>query len=325
MAASLLKVEVEASSDPSVSNRGTSSTGTLFDDPDADIILRSCDDLDYRVQKVFLVKSSPLLGGLIQDASDHSDAAPVGAMEALPVVQLSERGAILYHLLTFLLPVIPILPPTLEETMELLSVAQKYELNHALVHIRGSIALKDAPLVNKDNALHVYSLAQKYGLRREMVQAARITLKSPLTIEDLQGKLDLMPMDHLYELWKYHQRVQANLAGNISGFRGSGAYTTLKCRDGPFSFRTQTWIDDFLVSMVSNPSLFDLPEFQSALARHVCSNVVDSDGGIPIRKRGCSSCAYLPTQSTDKFWTALTTFVHANMEKVSLNHGDYVA
>jgi hypothetical protein len=238
MAASLLKVE--ASSDPSVSNRGTPSTKTLFDDPDADIILRSCDDLDFRVQKVFLVKSSPMLGRLIRDASPHYHAAPSGAMGALPVVQLSERGAILYHLLTFLFPITPVLPPTLEETMELLSVAQKYELNHTLVHIRGSISLKKVPLVNRDNALHVYSLAQKYSLRQEMVQAARITLKSPLTIEYLQGKLDLMRMDHLYELWKYHRTVRANLTGSINEFRGSGAYTMLKCRDDTSPSETQT-------------------------------------------------------------------------------------
>jgi len=310
-------LEQASSSESSVSDRGTSSTETLFDDPDADIILRSRDDLDCRVQKVFLVKSSPLLNGLIQAASDHS-AAHVGAREALPIVRLSERGTILHNLLTFLLPVTPVLPLTLEETMELLSVAQKYEMSHALDHIRGSVALKDPPLVRKDNALRVYSLAQKYGLRREVVQAARITLKSTLTIEDLQGKLDLMPGDNLYELWGYHQRVQANLARNINEFRGSAAYTMLKCLDdGATPVKTRTWIDHFVVSMTSKPSLFDLPEFQSALAQHVCH--------VPPVKRGCLSCAYLSIQTIDKFWMGLTTFVHANMEKVGLRHDDYVA
>jgi hypothetical protein len=253
---------------------------------------------------VFLVKSSPLLNGLIKTASD----APVGAGEALPVVRLLERGAILYNLLTFLLPVTPVLPPTLEETMELLSVAQKYEMSHALVHIRGSVALKDPPFVNKDNALHVYSLAQKYGLRREVIQAARVTLESTLTIEHLQDKLDLMPSDDLYEPWGYHQRVRANLARDIKEFKKSGAYTMLKCRDGASPFQTRTWIDDFIVSMTLDPSLFCLPEFHTALARHVC-NVTDNG----TAKHGCSSCAYLPIHTIDKFWMALTTFVHANI------------
>jgi hypothetical protein len=80
--------------------------------------------------------------------------------------------------------------------------------------------------------------------------------------------------------------------------------------------------------MASNLSLFDLPEFQNALARHLC-NAVDGGTGRhwhqPIRKHWCSSCANLPTQSIEKFWVALTTFVHTNMEEVSLDHGDYIA
>ena len=189
-------------------------------------------------------------------------------------------------------------------------------MSHALVHIRGSVALKDPPFMNKDNALHIYSLAQKYGLRREVIQAARVTLKSTLTIEHLQDKLDLMPSDDLYELWRYHQRVRANLARNIKEFKESGAYTILQCLN---RFRTRTWIDDFIVSMTLDPSLFCLPEFHTALARHVC-NVTDNR----TAKHGCSSCAYLPIHTLDKFWTALTTFVHANMEMVSLNHDGYI-
>jgi len=113
MATSLLE---QAPSKPSVSDRGTYSTESLSDDPDADIILRSRDDLDYRVRCVFLVKSSRLLNGLIQAASDHSETAPVGAREALPLFScLKEaRSFIFYHILT---SVTPVLPPTLKEIM----------------------------------------------------------------------------------------------------------------------------------------------------------------------------------------------------------------
>jgi len=163
----------------SVSNRDTSSTENHADYPDADIVLRSSDSQDFQVQKLFILKSSPILNKLIQATSDLSDnTIPVHAETLLLVVQLSEDGTILSSLLTFLLPMLPILPPTLEETIELLSVAQKYEMSHVLVHICGSVTLKDPPLINKSNALYIYSLAQKYGLRQEMVRAARVTLKS---------------------------------------------------------------------------------------------------------------------------------------------------
>ena len=41
----------------------------LFDDPDADIIIRSCDSQEFGVLKFYLIKSSPVLKGSIQDAA----------------------------------------------------------------------------------------------------------------------------------------------------------------------------------------------------------------------------------------------------------------
>jgi len=303
----------------SASNR---STEKLINDPDADITLRSSDDLDFRVQKLFIIKSSPILNRIIQAASDHGKVAPPGDREHPPVVQIPERGATLYNLFTFLLPMTPVLPSTVEETMELLSVTQKYEMSHVLVHIRGSISLNDPPLINKNNALRVYSLAQKYRLRQEMVQAARITLKSTLTIESLEGKLDVMPGDHLYELWRYHQRVKDNLMADVDRFRDSDALSALRSLDClVLSSDIPKWIDDYIVSVASDPSLFDLTEFQTALARHVSNR-----GGNGMVKDGCSYCAYIPGQEIDEFWMALTTFVHANMEMVSIiGHVDYIA
>jgi hypothetical protein len=299
--------------------RDKSSTKVVINYPDADIILRSSDSSDFRLQKLFITKSSSPLNGRIQAASRLSDANPG---KSLPVVHLSETSRILHSLLTFVLPLSPTLPSTLEETMELLSVAQKYEMSHVLVHIRGSVALKDPPFINKTNAPRVYSLAQKYGLYREMVQAARITLKSTLTIENLQDRLslDLMSGDHLHELWKYHQRVQANLVKNVTEFIGSDACTALNgvgCVNIS-SFKIPKWIEGYIVSTASAPSMFDFTEFQSALARHA-SGTSSTTGG-----RGCSFCANLPEEKIDEYWMTLSTFVHKNMEIVSIILMDHV-
>jgi hypothetical protein len=53
-------------------------------------------------------------------------------------------------------------------------------------------------------ALHIYALAQKYGLRLEALQTARTILNYPMTIEDFDDKLDIISGASLYELWKYH-------------------------------------------------------------------------------------------------------------------------
>jgi hypothetical protein len=155
-----------------------------------------------------------------------------------------------------------------------------------------------------------------------MVQAARITLKSTLTIESLEGKLDVMPGDHLYELWRYHQRVKDNLVANVHGFRNSDALIALRSLACfARSSDIPKWIDDYIVSVASDPSLFDLTKFQTALARHV-----SKWGDNGTEKDGCSYCTFISGQKIDEFWVALTTFVHANMEMVSIiGHVDYIA
>jgi len=295
----------------------TSSMEKPFDYPDADISLRSSDSRDFRVPKLFIIKSSPVLKKLIQAVSDLPVVAlPANTGTPLPVVHMSESGAILHSLLTFILPMPPVLPATVEETIELLSAAKRYKMSHILVHIRGSVALQHPPLICKSNALHVYSLAQKYGLRSEVVQAARLTLKSTLTIESLEGKLDVMHGDQLHILWRYHQNFQGKLVRKMNRFRGSDAYGVLnglKCVALTLS-GIPKWIDDYLCFMAWNPSSFNLFYFQSALARHVGA----ADDGTQ-RKR-CSFCTCLPEESIDKFWAALTTFVEEIMELVSKAH-----
>jgi hypothetical protein len=213
-------------------------TTRLLDYQDADVVLQSCDLHDFCVQKVFLSKSSSKFDSLIKAASCLSEATnPLAGDETpLPVVHLPEGSKIISYLLSFILPIPPVLPPTLEEILELLSVVQKYDLLHVLVHIQCSIALKEPPLINKTNSLHVYSLARTYCLNQEMVQAAHITLRSTLTIESIQDNLDLMPAaDHLHELWRYHQRVKASLMGTVGEFRLLGACAAFGgCVLGPY-------------------------------------------------------------------------------------------
>jgi hypothetical protein len=244
----------------------------VLDYPDADIILCSRDSQEFRVLRMYITKSSPVLGELIKAASNPSDT-PVSADAAtpLPAVQLPDSGALLSTLLTFIFPVPPVLPPTVEEIMELLSVAQKYEMNSVLAHIRGSVALLDPPFIRPENAFRVYFLAQKYGLRREATRAARITIQVSLTIEDLEDKLDVMPGSFLYELWKYHQGVRTHLATDLNCFRMSGACNTLKglgCVSHASS-GIPHWVDGYIGSIIEAPSSFEPTVFQMVMGRHV--------------------------------------------------------
>ncbi|KAI9441847.1 hypothetical protein H4582DRAFT_1935393 [Lactarius indigo] len=281
------------------------SSKVLFDYPNADVVLRSRDSQTFRVLKLYLIKSSTVLGDLIQAETDTSDTSNSESTQTrLPEVQLPESSAILSSLLTFIFPVNPVLPSTLRETMELLSVAQEYEMGSVLTHIRGSLSRKQPFFIGPENAFLAYSLAQRYRLQEEATQAARLTLKSTLTIESLEDKLAIMSGAYLYQLWKYHQRVQAQLKLNLPS---SGACAMLKGFNCSQSAKNGSpyWIESYIWSIIDHPSRFDSIEFQMALARHTA-------GSGTTR---CSSCLLIPVENMRTFWTNLAATVYRCMDE----------
>ena len=277
----------------------------LFEFPGADIILRSRDSHHFRVPKSYIVNCSLVLNELIRGASNPPDDSH--GEVSLPMVQLPERGEILHSLFTFIFPVTPLIPPTAEKAMELLSVAKRYQMDSILAHIRGIIARQNPPPTQRDAALHAYSLAQKYGLHEEALQAAQAILKYPMNIQDLEDKLDIMPGAALYELWNYYAKVLPILVSDLTEFRMSGArgtLTGLSCVEFGSS-QIPRWLDDYIESIGHAPNLFDFLEFNTTLARHV-------------RDNNPCACASIPSQTIRKFWEALTSVFRGSLEEVSV-------
>jgi hypothetical protein len=274
----------------------------LFDYAGADIVLRSQDCYHFRVQKTSIANSSSILGEVTLE--DANAEAP------LPVVQLPESGEIVHCLLTFIFPVTVLVPSTPEKIMELLSVAQKYQMGSVLTHIRDRIARHHPLPTRLKPALRIYALAQKYKLRPEALQTARTILNYPMTIEDLDDKLDIIPGASLYELWKYRERVLAILASDLTEFRASGArgtITSLRCIELS-SFQIPSWLDDYVESIGKNPNLFDPAEFNIAMARHIKEYA---------NRPGCE-CASMASQTLREFLESLAAVVHDSFEKVRM-------
>ena len=283
----------------------------LFEYPVADVILRSHDDHHLCVPKSYLVHCSPVLDELIRNASNPPDEARGNT--PLPVVQLPESGAVLHSLLTFIFPSTPLVPSTTEEAMELLSVAQKYQMVSVLAYMRYHIVQQNPPSTQRDDVLHSYTLAQKYGLHQEALQAAQTMLmKYPMNIETLEDKLDVMPGASLYELWNYYGKARDILAENLTAFKVSGAGLAstlrrrLRCADLS-STEIPSWIDDYIASIGEAPDHFDLIRFNTALARHM---------GDKARNDDCT-CIFISGQTMRNFWESLTSVVHGSLKKVS--------
>jgi hypothetical protein len=283
-------------------------TNVPFDYPGADIILRSQDSHHFQVLKTFITNNSPILGELIRKTLDSQGDANAGV--SLPVVQLPDSGKILHCLLTFILPVIPVIPSTHEEVMELLSVAQKYQMGTVLVHIRGSIARQNPLPTHLEPALRIYFLAQKYGLRPEALQTARNILQHPMTVENFDNMLDFMPGASLYELLKYYESVRAILTSDLTEFRGSvaqGTIRSIQCTPRSCS-RIPSWIDDYIKSIGRTPNLFDLVEFNSAMSSHISATAA---------AKTCD-CASISSKTIRNFWDALASVVHGSYDRVSV-------
>jgi hypothetical protein len=281
---------------------------SLFNYPGSDIVLRSRDSYNFPLPKLYIVICSPVLRNLIESVSNTSDV-PNGE-ESLPVVNMPESKETLYNLLTFIFPVTSALPPTADKIMELLAVAQKYEMNSIVSQIRGAIYLQDSPFLRLETAFHVYFLAQQHGLHHEAVQAARVTLRFPMTIEGLGDKLDFPGTTgaYLHELWKYHGHVRSELKSALLELMNSGLPDEVKrltCDRRDDDASPPQWLHDYINSVAETPHLFDLTEFETAWAQHVQS----------VSRLVCS-CTGIHSQVRRSFWEALTAVVHRTIEKV---------
>ena len=284
-----------------------------FNHPGSDVVLRSQDSYRFPLPKIFIVICSPVLRDLIESVSNTSDV-PNGE-EHLPIINLPESKETLYNLLTFIFPVTPVLPTTAEKIMELLAVAQKYEMNSVVSHIRGTVTLRDPPFLRLETAFHIYFLAQQYGLHREVVQAARVTLRFPMTLDGLGDKLDFPGMTgvHLHELWKYHEQVRSELRSALPEFRDSGlpdVVKNLRCTSSSYGTSLPQWFYGpygYMDIIAECPYLFDVTEFENALARHVQTYGAS---------HGVCSCAGITSQVKRTFWEALTAVVQRTLEKV---------
>jgi hypothetical protein len=295
-----------------------------FDFPGSDIVLRSSDSHNFHVPKLYIINSSPVLRELIRTISNTSGVANSEEPEPLPVVELPERGAILHSLLTFIFPVVSILPSTSEDIMELLAVAQKYQMGSALSHIRNTIgARKDPPFIHPETAYHIYFLAQKQGLLHEAVQAAQVTLRLPMVIEELGDKLEFSDTTgaYLYELWKYHERVRTDLKSGLPEFRNSRLPESVKallCAT-PYPHSSKSfpqWLNNYIESIAEAPHLFSLSEFENAWARHIKGIAASYSSYSSYSNSRTCPCVDISSHLRRAFWEALTAFVDGAIERV---------
>lgn len=190
--------------------------GPPFDDNDADLVIRSSDCVDFPVHQAFLSKASPhfkTMLSLPQPSTSGPSSAkchshPRGSLPTVPVV---EKSSVVHILLSFLLPITPVLPRSLDEAMDFVNAAHKYEME--VVEVRARSILRR--FLTVDTSLCIYAFAHRLELRDEMVEAARLTLRLPL-LSDYPEHDTHSPYGHaLLDLWSYRKAYLKALAGKL--------------------------------------------------------------------------------------------------------------
>ena len=157
-----------------------------LDIPDADIILQSSDQVNFRVRKSLLAMSSSFFKVMLS----LPQPPDVEVVDGLPVVSLPENAGLLNSLVSLLYPIFPVIPSSYEEVYALLAACQKYDMVSIQSDIRAAIKIgtfPTAPVGTK--AFGAYAIASSMDLVPEMENAVHLTLKCPLTFESLGEEL----------------------------------------------------------------------------------------------------------------------------------------
>ena len=107
--------------DPQAQINSATSPLEPFDVPDANLIIRSSDLVDFRVHKSVLAMASPFFKDLLS-LPQPSDSEIV---DGLPVVQLPESSELLNSLISILYPVRTVMPNSYEKVLYLLATCQQ--------------------------------------------------------------------------------------------------------------------------------------------------------------------------------------------------------
>jgi hypothetical protein len=141
-----------------------------FDNPDADLIVRSSDGVNFRVLKTILAEASPIFKTIftLPRPDNNNDSAVIA------VVDLSESSTVLDHLLRFCYPCASPRLNSLKEIVDVLLVARKYEIEALAEYVRLAII----PFLDSD-LVGVYAVACILDSEEMARRAARQALSIP--------------------------------------------------------------------------------------------------------------------------------------------------
>ncbi|KZP05743.1 hypothetical protein FIBSPDRAFT_343476 [Athelia psychrophila] len=161
------------SSQSPIADPATTAAEAPFNDAEADIILRSSDNVEFRVLKLFLSRASSFFRNMF-DLPQGAASGDQEMRDKIPVIAMAESASVVKHVLQCCYPLAAVGGITFESVVEiykLLEAAQKYDMAGVDAIARCAIGPMSGLMINYP--FEVYALAAEYKWEEEVRVAAR--------------------------------------------------------------------------------------------------------------------------------------------------------
>ena len=305
-----------------------------FDHAKADIILRSSDNVDFRVFKLFLSLASPFFETLFDIPQPVEENGDQEIKDGLAVIPVTEDSKTLDTLLRFCYPSTLVDDPNIEvlkDAMDVLEAAKKYSLDAIEKKARQAIA---NPKILEAEPLRCFAIAHRGRLHEETLLAAKYTLTQPLIPSWFQ-EIELLAATDLLTLLTYHQRcgdavfaLRLDLSWITSHYANSEACSWLSGRYYSYTYGGNTncgcairgtarytlfgvslqWWEDFMEETFT--ALRDKPCKKTVQAR--AEKTLQA-----VKAKNCEACSPKVTEGMRDFLDLFTRKIEETVSQVS--------
>ncbi|KAI0664236.1 hypothetical protein C8Q70DRAFT_1146050 [Cubamyces menziesii] len=178
-----------------------------FDPSGADVIIYTSDNVRLGVSKDILKFSSPVLS---------KELAKGGHVPHQTLLPVPESGKVMLALLRICYPIPSPSYTTLDEIVNILVAAEKYQMSKATWYLRG--ALSKLASSSSVDPLMLYLAACRFGMQELAGVAARLTLREDL-VKTAQNIIDIdkfgVSAGCFWRLMEYHRQCKAAVRGVV--------------------------------------------------------------------------------------------------------------
>ena len=269
--------------------------------PNADMILRSSDLVDFRINRSAFVASSPFFGHLfsLPQSSDND------VVDGLPLVHCPEDASVLNSFISMVHSVPPSIPApdSGDDLLNILAACKKYDMTTVQSSIRAEIRHKGLLSPSGAESFRLFAVASSKGLVPEMEATAIITLKYPMTFEFIGDALKSFEPWALHKLVRFRQYCHVSLFSCLwllsrQELRPSRVWVGCPKADGG---ALPGWLENIFAAKSRRLDTFERPlpyvkpssfrkEYVEALRAH-------------IRENNCAFCMKIHTLNGESYCT----------------------